>query len=136
MKFDNIVIGGGLSGLVSAIESVRAGCKTAMISTGQSALHFWSGSFELLGSIAGKTVVDSPLKRIGELPDNHPYNKIGEKRLTELLGRVTPILEDAGIKVSGDLNRNHWRLTPLGFVKPAWLTLDDYVAFDNIENFP
>lgn len=48
MKFDTIIIGGGLSGLVCGIECARSGRKTAIVSAGQSALHFWSGSFEFL----------------------------------------------------------------------------------------
>lgn len=39
MKYDNIIIGGGLSGLVCGIESARSGRKTAIVSAGQSALH-------------------------------------------------------------------------------------------------
>lgn len=136
MRFDTIVIGGGLSGLVSAIESQRSGRKTAIISAGQSALHFWSGSFEFLGSHAGKTVSDKPLEVAAGLPDSHPYKKIGLDRIPGLLGRVPALLEEAGIKVNGTLERNHWRLTPIGFMKPAWLTLDDYVCFDDPEHLP
>lgn len=61
MRFDNIIIGGGLSGLIAAVVSQRAGKKTAIISAGQSALHFWSGSFEFLGNIDGNMVIDHPL---------------------------------------------------------------------------
>ena len=32
MRFDNIIIGGGLSGLVAAIESQKAGRNTAIVS--------------------------------------------------------------------------------------------------------
>ena len=46
MKFDSIIIGGGLTGLVAGIGLQKAGQQTAIISTGQNALHFFSGSFE------------------------------------------------------------------------------------------
>ena len=72
MKFDNIIIGGGLSGLVAGIISQKAGKKTAIISAGQSALHFWSGSFEFLCEHGGRQVVESPLDKIGDLVESHP----------------------------------------------------------------
>lgn len=133
MKFDTIIIGGGLSGLVAGIESARSGRKTAIVSAGQSALHFWSGSFEFLCHAGGKTVIESPLTEAEKLDESHPYRKIGIERTGRLLSRVMPLLAEAGIKVNGSLDRNHYRLTPLGFVKPAWLTLDDYLAIDSLE---
>lgn len=131
MKFDNIIIGGGLSGLISAIESQKAGKKTAIISAGQSALHFWSGSFEFLGTTGEKCVIDTPLAAAESLPDSHPYKKIGIDRTRALLDRVPEIMQRAGITVKGSLDKNHYRLTPLGFLKPAWLTLDDYFMIDS-----
>ena len=130
MRFDTIIIGGGLSGLVSAIECARTGRKTAIVSAGQSALHFWSGSFELLGKVGDKTVIENPLGQINQLDESHPYRVIGEERLRSLLSKVPDLLKDAGLKSSGSLSSNHLRLTPLGFMKPAWLTLDDYVYFE------
>jgi len=47
MKFQTIIIGGGLSGLIAGIKLLKAGRKVAIISSGQSALHFCSGSFEI-----------------------------------------------------------------------------------------
>ena len=46
MKYDSVIIGGGLSGMVAGIALQKAGQNTAIISTGQNALHFFSGSFE------------------------------------------------------------------------------------------
>lgn len=48
MKFDSVIIGGGLSGMVAGIALQKAGQQTAIISTGQNSLHFFSGSFESL----------------------------------------------------------------------------------------
>ena len=48
MRFDTVIIGGGLTGMVAGITLQKAGQNTCTISTGQNALQFFSGSFESL----------------------------------------------------------------------------------------
>lgn len=130
MRYDDIIIGGGLSGLVSGIALARAGRKVAIISAGQSALHFWSGSFELCGSEA------APLEAIARMEPEHPYHKVGVERIATYSESFKELLSEAGIRVVGSAERNHYRLTPIGMFKPAWLSLEDYYPFANTEQMP
>lgn len=136
MKFDIVILGGGLAGLTAGIELVKAGRRVAIISAGQSSLHFSSGSFELLGYNREGHPVDRPLEAMAELPDIHPYSRIGMDSILRNIGKVAPMLEEAGLEVNGSHERNHWRLTPMGVLKTAWLSVGDYLKIDSRDNFP
>ena len=122
MKFDTIIIGGGLSGLIAGIELSRKGKNCMIVSAGQSALHFFSGSLELCG------LEDEPSKAMEQLSQSHPYRKIGLDTALTLAERVKPLFAEVGVNFKGNAERNHWRITPLGVLKRAWLTLDEYAS--------
>jgi glycerol-3-phosphate dehydrogenase subunit B len=81
----------------------------------------WSGSREELLALA-------------DSHPSHPYNKVGLERLERYASEACEIFRSAGIKFSGEVGCNHYRLTPIGALKPAWLTMDEYVTFRDVSD--
>ncbi|MCJ8348482.1 glycerol-3-phosphate dehydrogenase subunit GlpB [Moritella sp.] len=126
MKFDSIIIGGGIAGYTAGLRSLEAGLKTAIISNGQSALHFSSGSIDLLSHTPTGKVIRNPAaifdKFIHEFPE-HPYSKVGKETVFESLEWYKNLLTTAGIPlIQQDNGDNHLRITPLGTLKSTWLS--------------
>jgi len=139
MKFDSVIIGGGLAGLACGIRLSKAGRRCAIVSSGQSALHFSSGSLDLLGALPDGTPVAAPAEAVGEAirqAPEHPYARIGAERFGALAAEAAALLAEAGVEVAGDAARNHYRLTPMGGLKPAWLTLAGYVRSESPDALP
>lgn len=139
MRYDSVIIGGGLSGLVCGLRLVQAGKRCAIISSGQSALHFSSGSFDLLSALPDGEAVTSPVegvKVLAEQNEEHPYVKMGVERFAALAAEAVATLQGAGVEVEGDVAKNHYRLTPMGTLKPTWLTLSGYVRSESAEALP
>lgn len=133
MRFDTIIIGGGLAGLVCGIKLQKAGKKCAIVSAGQSAMHFSSGTFDLLGRLPDGTPVESPLEAVASLPEEHPYSVLGVEKVTHYADEAKEFLNSCGVKVTGEASRNSWRITPTGERKPAWLTLGDFTSLESKE---
>lgn len=137
MKFDTIIIGGGLSGLIAGIELARGqNGRVAIVSTGQSSLHFNSGSLELLGYDREGNPVESPFEAIDSLEADHPYRRIGSGQVEEYSSRIKPLLGEAGIATYGETARNHWRISPMGIFKPVWLTMEGCLTVQAPDSLP
>lgn len=130
MKFDTIIIGGGLAGLTCGIRLQKKGVKCAIVSAGQSALHFSSGSFDLLNALPDGTPVGNPLEEVAKVGASHPYAKICGK-FGLYAAEAKKQLSDCGIAVEGDASANHFRITPMGTLKRTWLTFSDFTALDS-----
>ena len=133
MRFSTIIIGGGLAGLCCGIRLQKAGVQCAIVSAGQSALHFFSGSFELLNVDAEGKSVDNPVVAIEGLPESHPYKKIND--FSRYAEEVKSLLTDCGVDVNGDAKANHFHFTPMGTLKRSWLSLGDFNRFDSMDCF-
>jgi glycerol-3-phosphate dehydrogenase subunit B len=125
MQFDVVIIGGGLSGLSCGIRLLQQGKRCALVSTGQNALHFSSGSFDLLNSLPDGSLVKHPAESLAELAKqapNHPYSILGAQTTVKLFAEAEQLLQESGIPLHGSYQQNHFRLTPFGFHKPTWLS--------------
>ena len=120
MRYDTVIIGGGLSALLCGIELARNGKKAAIVTTGHSSLHFSSGSFGLYNAA-------EPLKAVELLPEDHPYSKLGED-VDSLAAKATEILNIAGIATVGTAEANHYIMTPTGAMRQCWLSMEGMVT--------
>lgn len=123
MRYDTVIIGGGLSALLCGIELVRNGKRAAIVTTGHSSLHFSSGSFGLYNGA-------EPLKVVDALGENHPYTKLGED-IEQLAAKATEILNIAGVATVGDAAANHYIMTPTGAMRQCWLSVEGMVTSNN-----
>lgn len=125
MKFDTVIIGGGLSGLACGIRLIQHGQRCAIVSSGQSALHFSSGSFDLLNNLPDGTPVSNVLAEydsLAELSPKHPYSKLGKETFQKLISESETFFKNVGLPMQGNGMKNHYRITPLGLLKPTWLS--------------
>jgi glycerol-3-phosphate dehydrogenase subunit B len=139
MKFDSLIIGGGLAGLACGVRLASAGRRCAVVTSGQSALHFSSGSFDLLNALPDGEAVTAPQQAIETLiaqAPQHPYALLGAERFTTYATEASALLREAGIAVVGDATHNHYRLSPIGELRPTWLTCADYLHTDTSASLP
>lgn len=125
MQFDTVVIGGGLAGLSCAIRLAEQGQRCAVVSAGQSALYFSSGSLDLLAQLPDGTSVASPLSALPALAQQapqHPYSLIGATQVAALASEAEQLLQRCGVQMQGNSERNHLRVTPLGTRRSTWLS--------------
>ncbi|MFQ2478795.1 glycerol-3-phosphate dehydrogenase subunit GlpB [Aeromonas caviae] len=120
MKFDSIVIGGGMAGLSAALRLAEAGQKTLLMASGQSALHFSSGSVDLLESEGDPRAA---LPAFMAAHPDHPYSKVGIQNIEGSLADLQRHCAEEGLPLMRQ-EHNHHRLTPIGTLKSTWISPD------------
>ena len=134
MKFDTVIIGAGLAGITAAIRLAEEGKNVGLVSAGRSSMHFNSGALGLLGFDTDHHPVDDvPTALVSLLPD-HPYSKLGDAYVTRAASDAADLLRRAGVRTVGSAVHNHTRISPLGILRPACLTLDNIATLDSLKS--
>ncbi|WP_458208985.1 glycerol-3-phosphate dehydrogenase subunit GlpB [Haladaptatus sp. NG-SE-30] len=111
---DVVVIGGGLAGMSAALAAARAGTRVRLLSHKESTLRNASGLVDVLG-YAGDGIVTNPFDTIPDLPDDHPYRRVGEAGIRDGLALLDSVADYEG----DHTDRNALVPTFGGNVKPT-----------------
>jgi glycerol-3-phosphate dehydrogenase subunit B len=127
MKYDVVIIGGGMSGLMSSIYLSSKGYNIALVSKGDPNCSISSGCIDLLSSD------NNPLSETEKLPSEHPYQIAGKENVAESFAYFQKIMNDAGLPYVGDITKNRTILSPLAIPRQTALVPPGMEAADNIQ---
>ncbi len=118
---DTIVIGGGFAGLMAAIASAKNDKNTTVILYGSGSFPLNSGLIDILGYDAAHRPIQDPLAALEQLPEEHPYRRIGTEAVAEGAAFFQKIMEEQGFPYVGSLHEQQQVVTPVGTLKPSCL---------------
>ncbi|MRI32711.1 anaerobic glycerol-3-phosphate dehydrogenase subunit B [Endozoicomonas sp. OPT23] len=126
MKFDSLIIGGGLAGLVCGIRCAQAGLKTGIISRGESGLAFSSGTIDLMGTGQNRESLIDPFKGIEWMllkNPEHPYGKVGLDNIHQAMSWFQTLSREIELPYAPIAEgKNQHRITALGALRPTYLS--------------
>ncbi|NKE34806.1 glycerol-3-phosphate dehydrogenase subunit GlpB [Natronococcus sp. JC468] len=115
---DVLVIGGGIAGATAALAAAEEGADVRLVTHKQSTLRNASGLIDVLGyTHEGEGPIVDPFERLEELPESHPYRRVGTEAVREALSFFDEVAGDAYAGDHTDANA----LVPThgGTVKPT-----------------
>ena len=147
IEADVLVIGGGLAGATAALAAADEGAQVRLVSDKQSTLRHASGLIDVLGyTPAGDGPLVDPFDALADLPEGHPYERVGLEAIREALSFFDEVAGDA--YDGGHTDANALVPTHGGTVKPtarypvstaAGLASDDrdtlLVGFETLPDF-
>ncbi|WP_136717163.1 glycerol-3-phosphate dehydrogenase subunit GlpB [Halorientalis salina] len=115
---DVLVVGGGLAGITAAISAAESGAHVRLVSYKQPTLRHASGLIDVLGYTPdGEGPIVDPFDAVEDLPEGHPYERVGPAAIEAGLDLFDDI---AGDTYEGNhTDRNALVPTHGGAVKPT-----------------
>lgn len=126
VMYDVIVIGSGLSGLISASVSSKAGKSVLVISKGLGNIYSSSGFIDILGyypperKLPRKNIKEA-MKELCAFGSQHPYKIIGQEAVDEACDFFINLTEIIGYPYSGNSEENKLLPTAAGALAPTAL---------------
>lgn len=117
IESDVLVIGGGLAGASAALSAARGGADVRLVTHKENTLRNASGLIDVLGYHGSDEPIADPFEAIPDLPDDHPYRKVGVNAVREALALFDEIVGE--LYEGGHTDVNALSPTYGGRVKPT-----------------
>lgn len=127
-----VVVGAGLTGLVSAIRLREAGAEVSLVTKGIGGFQLGQGTIDVLGyapqPVTGP-VLDALPEFVGHNP-YHPYAILGADAVRVGVDYLRTLIPDL---IAGDLGHNYFLPTPVGALRPTALPQPSMVAGECVD---
>lgn len=135
MRYDVVVIGAGLGGIMAALSSAGKGKRVLLVGRGMGIITIFTGTIDILGYYPHGSAepLKSPLEGIeriiNEDPD-HPYTKIGLTYIKDGVSTFVDVAREEGVSYIGGLSDNFLVPTAVGTIKPTSLLSSSMASGD------
>lgn len=120
-KTDVIVIGGGVSGMLSAIAVAKKGKKVTLLRYGTGAFEIGGGLIDIMAYPKERKACSTLKQSMDKLGEEHPYSKLGLLAVEEAVKFFLDLSKEENFVYEGSTQKLHWVPTAVGTMKPTGL---------------